>query len=484
MKLSEILKNLDILELNADSDLEIADISYDSRSVKPGSAFVAVRGFETDGHRYIPQAVSMGAGVVICEEVPEIKVPYVRVPDSRRALALASRNFFGDPSSKLCVIGVTGTNGKTTSTYLLKHLLEETLGAKVGLIGTNGNLIGSESIPSEHTTPESRDLQALFSQMLAAGCTHVVMEVSSHSLDLGRVEGIRFAVGLFTNLTQDHLDYHKTMEAYAAAKAKLFAHCERAAVNLDDDWSAFMLEHAACPVLKFSAKSDAAELVARDIKYSADSVKFCAVQEMSIERVRLGIPGTFSVYNALGALACMRLLGVPLKEAAAAIATAKGVKGRVEVVPTDGDYTILIDYAHTPDALENVLKSMRAVTQGRLVALFGCGGDRDRTKRPIMGRIASECADFVVVTSDNPRTENPEDIIADILQGIPGGTPKQVIPDRIQAIQWVIEHHEPGDVILLAGKGHEDYQIIGKTKIHLDEREVVAEVLRKRRERA
>lgn len=484
MKLSQILENLDILEVNADPDLEIADIFYDSRSVTPGSAFVAVRGLETDGHKYIPQAVSKGAGVVICEEVPETEIPYVRVSDTRSALTIASRNFFGDPSSKLCVIGVTGTNGKTTSTYLLKHLLEETLGAKVGLIGTNGNMIGAESIPSEHTTPESRDLQALFSRMLKAGCTHVVMEVSSHSLDLGRVDGVHFAVGLFTNLTQDHLDYHKTMEAYAAAKGKLFAQCSQAVINLDDAWSKFMMDCAACPVLTFSAKSDAAGLVARDIKYSADGVKFCAVQEMSIERVRLAIPGTFSVYNALGALACMRLLGVPLKEAAAAMATAKGVKGRVEVVPTDGDYTILIDYAHTPDALENVLKSMRAVTSGRLVALFGCGGDRDRTKRPLMGRIASECADLVVVTSDNPRTEDPEAIIADILEGVPKGTPLQVIPDRIQAIQWVIAHHEPGDVILLAGKGHEDYQIIGKTKIHLDEREVVAEVLRKRRERA
>lgn len=484
MKLSQILEQLDILACQADTETEIKDIVYDSRKVTPGSAFVAVRGFETDGHQYIPQAAAQGAAVIFCEEVPSVDVPYVLVKNSRRALALAARNFFEDPSSALCVIGVTGTNGKTTSTYLLKHLLEQTLGAKVGLIGTNGNMIGNETLPSEHTTPESRDLQALFAQMRDAGCTHVVMEVSSHSLDLGRVDGVRFAVGLFTNLTQDHLDYHKTMERYAAAKAKLFAQCEKAAVNLDDEWSGYMRQNASCPVLTYSAKSDVADLVARDIQYSAAGVKFCAVQEMSIARVKLAIPGTFSVYNALGVLACMSLLGVPLRDAAQAMATAAGVKGRVEVVPTDGEYTILIDYAHTPDALENVLGSIRTVTQGRLVALFGCGGDRDKTKRPKMGKIAAEQADFLIVTSDNPRTERPDAIIQDILAGIPKHTAMEVIPDRKEAIEWAIEHHQPGDVIVLAGKGHEDYQIIGKTKIHLDEREVVADVLRKRRERA
>lgn len=481
MKLSEVLNGLQVSKQHLAADLDVTDVAYDSRTVLPGSVFVAVRGFETDGHKYIPQAVEKGAAAVICEEAPAVEVPYVLVPDSRRALALASRNFFGDPSAKLCVIGVTGTNGKTTSTYLLKHLLEETLDAKVGLIGTNGNLIGDTAVPSEHTTPESRDLQALFARMLSEGCTHVVMEVSSHSLDLGRVDGVHFSVGLFTNLTQDHLDYHKTMENYAGAKAKLFALCKKAAVNLDDAWAKTMLDAAACPVMTFSAKTDAGDLVARDIKYSADGVKFCAVQETSIQRVRLGIPGTFSVYNALGVLAAARLLEIPLKAAAEAMATATGVKGRVEVVPTDGDYTILIDYAHTPDALENVLNSMRAVTNGRLVALFGCGGDRDKTKRPLMGGIAARCADFVIVTSDNPRTEDPDAIIADIVAGIPKGTDVKVISNRVEAIEWAIENHRPGDVILLAGKGHEDYQIIGKTKFHLDEREIVAQILEKRR---
>ena len=484
MKLSQILNGLDILASTAEPELEVTDVVNDSRTVTPGAVFVAVRGFETDGHRFIPQAVSAGAAVVICEEPPAVPVPYVLVTDSRHALAVTARNFFGDPSSKLCVIGVTGTNGKTTTTYLIKHLLEEILHAKVGLIGTNGNMIGDEMLHSERTTPESRDLQELFTRMLEAGCTHVVMEVSSHALDLGRVEGIHFAVGIFTNLTQDHLDYHKTMENYAAAKAKLFSMCDKGVVNLDDAWSDFMLERAKCPVLTYSVKSNRGDLAAHDIKYSASGVKFCAVHGATIQPVSLAIPGTFSVYNALGVLACMLQLGISLQDAAEAMATATGVKGRVEVVPTDGDYTILIDYAHTPDALENVLRSMREVTEGRLVALFGCGGDRDRTKRPIMGRIAAELADFVVVTSDNPRTEEPEAIVADILEGMKdSGTPRQVIVNRPAAIEWAIEHHEPGDVIILAGKGHEDYQILGKTKIHMDEREIVADVLKRRRER-
>lgn len=484
MKLGILLEELDVMETTAHDDLDITDIVNDSRSVTPGSAFVAVRGFETDGHKYIPQAVAAGAVIVICEEPPSVTVPYVLVPDSRKALAMASRCFFGDPSSKMTVIGVTGTNGKTTTTYLLKHLLEENLGAKVGLIGTNGNMIGDTFLHSERTTPESRDLQELFSRMLAEGCTHVVMEVSSHALDLGRVDGVTFSVGLFTNLTQDHLDYHKTMENYALAKSRLFSMCKVGALNRDDAWAGFMLERSSCPMLTYSTVRTDAALTAGDIQYSASGVYFTAAYQNQRVPVSLAIPGEFSVYNALGVLACGLQLGISLSDGAKALATATGVKGRVEVVPTDGDYTILIDYAHTPDALENVLKSMRTVTTGRLVALFGCGGDRDRTKRPIMGKIASELADFVIVTSDNPRTEEPATIIEEILQGMErSSTPKRVITDRIQAIEWAIEHHEPGDVIILAGKGHEDYQIIGKTKIHMDEREIVADILKKRRER-
>ncbi len=481
MKLRDLLKDVRMKEIRADMEAELEDICYDSRKAAPGTVFVAIRGFETDGHKYIASAAERGAECVVCEEAPECAIPYVIVDDSREALALMSRNLFGDPASEMTVIGVTGTNGKTTTTYLLKLLLEVTRDAKVGLIGTNGNMIGAELIHTERTTPESYELQKLFRDMADAGCTHVVMEVSSHSLVLHRVAGIRFAVGVFTNLTQDHLDFHKTMGEYAAAKALLFSMCGRAVINRDDEWAEFMLRRCKCQALTFSER-ESADLTARDIQLSASGVEFTAAYGGGSEHIKLGIPGLFSVYNALGVIGCALCLGIGMHESALALSGAKGVKGRVEVVQTDGDYTILIDYAHTPDALENVLRSMRAVTHGRVVALFGCGGDRDRTKRPIMGRIAAENADFVIVTSDNPRTERPEDIVADITAGLEGtSTPHEVIVDREEAIEWAIGHHQPGDVIVLAGKGHEDYQIIGHEKRHMDEREIVAGILKKRK---
>lgn len=482
MKLKDILKDIEILEFHAEPETEISDIFYDSRAVSPGGLFVAIRGFEADGHRYIGAAAGKGAVCAVCEEPPECDVPYVLVGDTRLALAICSRNFFGDPSSEMTVIGVTGTNGKTTTTYLVKHLLEFCLDAKVGLIGTNGNMIGGEFIHTERTTPESYELQKLFARMLEAGCTHAVMEVSSHSLVLDRVAGINFKIGIFTNLTQDHLDFHNDMTEYARAKAKLFTMCEKGAFNIDDDWAKLLIGSATCEVFTFSEKENKADLVAKDIRLSSSGVRFCALNGDELQRVKLGIPGLFSVYNALGVIACGLLLGIPLARCAEALAGAKGVKGRVEVVPTDGDYTIIIDYAHTPDALENVLKSMKKVAPGRVVALFGCGGDRDKTKRPIMGRIAAENADYVIVTSDNPRTEEPEAIIADIVEGVRGGrTPYKVIQNRPEAIAWAIEKHRPDDLIILAGKGHEDYQIVGKTKYHMDEREIVAEILDKRK---
>lgn len=481
MKLEELLRDVEVTELRAPGELEISDVAYDSRRVTPGAAFVAIRGFESDGHRYIPQAAEKGAACVICEEKPAADVPYVIVKDSRLALAMVSRNFYRDPGSEMVLIGVTGTNGKTTTTYLVKHLLEQKRGATVGLIGTNGNMIGSEFLHTERTTPESCELQKLLREMADAGCTHVVMEVSSHSLVLHRVAGLHFAVGIFTNLTQDHLDFHKTMDEYARAKSLLFSMCDRAVINLDDEWSEFMLEHCPCPAITFS-EGERGDLTAHDIALSSAGVAFTAAYHGEGERVKLGIPGLFSVYNALGVIGTGLSLGIELAECADSLASARGVKGRVEVVPTDGDYTILIDYAHTPDALENVLKSMRRVAKGRLVALFGCGGDRDRTKRPIMGRIAAENADFVVVTSDNPRTEQPEAIIADIVAGMEGtSTPREVITGRPEAIEWAITNHQPGDVIVLAGKGHEDYQIVGHEKHHMDEREIVAGILEKRK---
>lgn len=480
MKLKDILAGLVPLEMTADPELEISGICYDSRAAAPGQLFVAVTGFASDGHRFIPMAVEKGASAVLCEKVPEGGVPYIKVDNTRYALAIASRNFFGDPAGKMCMIGITGTNGKTTSTYLIKHMLEQCLGAKVGLIGTNANMIGDKELHSERTTPESFELHKLFAEMYEAGCTHVVMEVSSHALSLDRVAGISFDVGAFTNLTQDHLDFHGSMEEYGRAKALLFSRCKRGAVNIDDSWSGLMLEGAVCPVLTYSIGGEAG-LSAQDIHLEPARVCFKAVTEDRSEDIVLRIPGRFSVYNALGVIACGLQLGLSLADCAAALATAKGVKGRVETVPTDGDYTIVIDYSHTPDSLENVLKTVREATKGRVVALFGCGGDRDRAKRPIMGRIGTELSDFAIITSDNPRTEDPDAIIADILEGVSADKSRYTaITDRVEAIRFAIENHLPGDIIVLAGKGHETYQEVNHQKFHMDEREIVADILKER----
>ena len=474
MKLQELLKDVAVLRCTAAEDTEICEVRYDSRAVQPGDLFVAIRGYATDGHRYIDKALAQGAAAIVCEEAPE-GAPAVVVENARRALAQIAANRFGHPADSMVMLGVTGTNGKTTTTYLVKHMLEAA-GHKVGLIGTNQNLIGDEVIETERTTPESYELHALFARMRAAGCTHVIMEVSSHSLVLDRVYGIRFAVGAFTNLTQDHLDFHKTMEEYRRAKALLFAISDKGVINLDDPAAKAMLADAQCPCLTFSCEKDAADLTAKNLKLHADGVEFVAATKGDLARVKLPIPGHFSAENALTALGIVLQLGMPLADAAKSLATATGVKGRVEVVPTDTDYTVLIDYAHSPDGVENVLRAVRGFAKGRVVALFGCGGDRDRTKRPKMGKIAADLADFCIVTSDNPRTEDPKAIIDDILEGMKGTkTPMQVIVDRPEAIHWALAHAQKNDVIVLMGKGHETYQEVNHVKHHMDEREIVAD---------
>lgn len=480
MKLRELIKNLSIIEMNADAELEISGVSYDSRKTEKGDMFVAIRGFEADGHKFIPKAVENGAAVILCEEKPSCDIPYVLVSDSRYGLAIVSRDFFGDPASEMTMIGITGTSGKTSSSYLIKHMLESKLDAKVGLIGTNGNMIGDEFLHTEHTTPESYELHKLFRHMADSGCTHVVMEVSSHSLTLERVAGILFDVALYTNLSQDHLDFHGTMEEYAAAKRKLFSMCSLGCFNLDDAWADFMRDGASCRTMTFSTEKNEADLVAKDIRLTADGVRFASVSGDEISITKFGIPGMFSVYNALGTMSVGLALGLSLADCSDAMSSAKGVKGRLEIVPTGRDFSVVIDYSHKPDALEKVLKTLKPVTRGRLIALFGCGGDRDKLKRPIMGRIAADNADLVVVTSDNPRTEDPDEIIREIVAGMKDKrTPTKVICDRREAIAWAIDNAAPGDVLLLAGKGHEDYQVVGHEKHHMDEREIVADCLKK-----
>jgi len=475
MKLKELLSGVEILELHADLEREITGVAYDSRHVKPGDLFVAITGFAADGHKYIPMALEKGAAAVLCERAPETG-EYIVMADTRLGLAQVSCSWFDHPADKMTMIGFTGTNGKTTSTYLLKHILEDTMGAKVGLVGTIQNMIGDEVIHTERTTPESYELQELFRRMLDAGCTHVIMEVSSHALSLSRVAGVRFATGVFTNLTQDHLDFHKTMEEYRKAKSLLFSVSDHGVINLDDPAAEAMIEEAQCPVLTYSAHGREADLVAANAALSASRVDFDATYHNWTVPMELGIPGGFSVYNALGVTGAALTLGLTLPEIAESMATAQGVKGRAEVVPTPGkDYTVLIDYSHTPDSLENILKTARGFCEARIIAVFGCGGDRDPIKRPIMGRIAADLADYVVVTSDNPRTEDPMRIIDMILDGMKETqTPHMVIENRRQAIRWAMDHAETGDVIILAGKGHETYQEIGHDKFHLDEREEVA----------
>lgn len=475
MLLKELLKDIPVLECTANPEQEITAICYDSRKAEPGCLFVAVSGFAADGNRFIPMAREKGAAAVVTAKKPEGEVPYVLVESDRLALALLGCNFYANPSRSMTMIGVTGTNGKTSSTLLLKQVLEKTLGAKVGLVGTMANMIGEEIVPTERTTPESLDLQALFARMRDAGCTHVVMEVSSHAVTLERIGGIHFNVAAFTNLTEDHLDFHKTMDAYCDAKAELFRRCDKAVVNVDDAYADRILAAAACPVLTTSV-AKAEGLHAENVELHAEGISFTAICGEERAEVKLPIPGRFTVYNALTVLGIARQLGISISDCAEALKTAQGVKGRVEVVPTpETPYSVLIDYAHTPDGLENVLRSVRDFCKGRLICVFGCGGDRDPMKRPIMGKIGVELSDIAVITSDNPRTENPMAIIEDIVKGVnPEDGEYIVIEDRRAAIRYAMDIAEKNDIIVLAGKGHETYQDIGGHKHHLDEREEVA----------
>lgn len=482
MKLKELLEGVEVCKLTADPELEIQNVTYDSRKATSGSLFVAVTGFVTDGNLYIPMALNNGAVAVVTAVEPKEDIPYILVKSDRLALALIAANFYGHPAQDMKLIGVTGTNGKTSSTLLLKHVLEETVQAKVGLLGTMENMIGQESVPAQRTTPESLDLQELFAKMRVAGCTHVIMEVSSHAIALDRVAGVHFDLAAFTNLTEDHLDFHKTMENYCDAKGVLFERSDRQVANRDDAWFQRMCSHAAGPVLPTSVQTDEG-LHAVDQQLLSDGVRFTAVYGDAAVPVWLPIPGKFTVYNALTVLGCALQLGISLEDAAAALKTAAGVKGRVEVVPTPGkDYTVLIDYAHTPDGLENVLSSVRGFCQGRLISVFGCGGDRDPIKRPIMGRIGVELSDVAIITSDNPRTEEPMAIISDILKGIDRAKKNYFVTEnRPAAIRQAMDIAQKHDIIVLAGKGHETYQEIHGVKYHLDEREVVAQYLEESR---
>ena len=478
MKLHELLRSVEYLELHANEEMEVCGITADSRRVKEKDLFVAISGFTSDGNRFIPMAMEKGAAVVVTAKKPEMDVPYVLVKSDRKALAQCAAALYGHPSRDMTMIGITGTNGKTSVTWLLKQVLEHTLGAKVGLIGTMENHIGDVVEEALRTTPESNELQLLFARMRDAGCTHCVMEVSSHAITLDRVAGVHFDVAAFTNLTEDHLDFHGTMSSYCDAKAELFRRCGKAVLNADDGWFDRFRDAAACPALTTSAKTEAG-LYATDLQLLSDGIRYTAHHGGEAVQVEVPIPGKFTVYNTLTVLGVALQLGISLADAANALRKVMGVKGRIEVAPTPGkDFTVLIDYAHTPDGLENVLSSVRDFCKGRLIAVFGCGGDRDPIKRPIMGKIGVELSDLAILTSDNPRSEDPMTIIGHIENGAREASGSyKVIENRVNAITYAMDIAEKDDIIVLAGKGHETYQEIMGVKHHLDEREVVAEHL-------
>ena len=480
MKLSRLLRDVNGGDLCGKPEREITGICSDSRRVGQGSLFVAIPGFQSDGHQYIRQAMEQGACAVVAQHAPDCPVPegvtLILVDDARRALAQLAAEWYDHPERQLRLIGVTGTNGKTTTTWLIRHILEQR-GHKCGLIGTNGSIVDGPLRPAERTTPEAPELYGLLREMADAGCEYAAMEVSSHSLVLERVHGLHFAAAAFTNLTQDHLDFHKDMEHYFQAKALLFQRCDTAVLNLDDDWGLRLAERVSCPRLTYSAKRLEADLIAKNIVLLPDQVQAVLVRDNDIARMRLNIPGMFSVYNGLTAIGCCLALGLTLEESAQALQSAQGICGRAEIVPTGRDFTVMIDYSHTPDSMENILRTVRGYARGRVVGLFGAGGDRDHAKRPIMGRIAGELCDLCVVTSDNPRSEEPEAIIRDILQGMSPKYKYKVIPDRREAIAWCIKNARKDDIIVLMGKGQETYQEIRGVKHHLDEREEVRRAL-------
>ncbi len=475
MLLSELIRGIDHKLMGGDT--EIRELQYNSRKVEKGDLFFCVVGMLFDGHQYAQAAVDAGAAALVVERELPIDIPQVLVPNTRIAMAEIACVYYGNPSREMIMIGITGTNGKTSTTYMLKAVAER-MGKKVGLIGTIRNMIGDIIIDTERTTPESVDLQRILRQMRDENVDVVIMEVSSHSLDQQRVHGIVYDVGEFTNLTQDHLDYHKTFENYIAAKRLLFLQSKFAVVNADDRHVDKVMEGIDLPTLTFGIREQA-DVTASDIDITTKGVQFQFRYKNITSGFNLPIPGLFTVFNAMGAAAIAIALGWTLDSIKYGLEHMVSVSGRLEPLPTGkNEFTVLLDYAHTPDALENVLKTIRGFATGRVVTLFGCGGDRDKMKRPIMGEIAGRYSDYIVLTSDNPRKEEPMSIIDAIEEGVKkSGCEYIVIENRRKAIEYVLHNAHKNDIILLAGKGHENYQEINGDKHHFDEKEIVAEIL-------
>lgn len=485
MKLRELLRGLEPLYCDADPDMEISGVEHDSRRVAPGYAFVCLSGFKQDGHRFIGDAIRRGAVLLVSERDlgPLDGVGRVKVGDAREALAIMAANFYGDPSSRLKVIGVTGTNGKTTTAHLTWGILRSS-GIKPALFGTIAHRIGSHRMPALNTTPDGLEIQRMLRKALDEGLDGAVMEVSSHALELKRVDGIRFDVGVFTNLTWDHLDFHGTFERYREAKLRLMDLLKGdgfAVINLDDPSARYFLERAGSAgagIIRYGLNRGDGEISAEPIESTINGLRFRLRTPIGEGVIELKLPGEHNIYNAMAASGVGVAMGLDFDAIKAGLESIERVAGRFEPVELGQDFAVIVDYAHTPDALERALKTARKLTRGRLISVFGCGGDRDKEKRPKMGEISTRLADHTIITSDNPRTEEPMEIIKQILKGVHPNASYEVEPDREQAIAKAVRSARKGDLILIAGKGHEDYQIIGDRRIHFDDREVAAKYIK------
>lgn len=482
--LAEIIAGINGAEALGDTTVSISGITHDSREVSPGDLYVCIRGYQSDGHVFAGPAIQAGAVALAVEEYLPLDIPQIKLADTRQMMGYLAAEVYGYPSRRLDLVGVTGTNGKTTVTHLIEQIARQS-GKKTGLIGTLGSRIGDKEYPGQHTTPESTEIQQLMAEMVSQDVKLAVMEVSSHALDLGRVHGCIFNAGIFTNLTQDHLDYHSDMQEYLKAKSLLFTGMngekpgQFAVLNADDsscDYLKAQTHIAGCRVVTYGIEKEA-DYKAENIRLSDRGVAFTVDYKGKSAALFFSTPGKFSVYNVLAAVAWALESEYDCDTVIQALADIHGVPGRFQSIRKGQPFLVIVDYAHTPDGLENVLRTAREITAGKLITVFGCGGDRDRKKRPLMGEAASRYSDYLIVTSDNPRTEVPAKIIADILPGV-SGVDFKVIQDRRSAIFEACSTAVLGDTVLIAGKGHEDYQIIGTEKSHFDDREEVATSLR------
>ena len=487
MNLKSVLSGIEGLKAKGNLDMEIMGVAHDSRKVKEGYVFVAVKGYDVDGHNYIHQAIENGAKAIVVEDISSIKqsglpenITLVVAPNTREALAKMACNFYDNPSKKFNLIGITGTKGKTTTTFMIKSILEKS-GQKVGLIGTVANYIGDKNLgESSRTTPESLELQELFAEMVKEKVETVVMEVSSQSLKLHRVDGCDFNIGVFTNFSEDHISEkeHPDMQDYFNSKLKLFDMCKKGFINIDDYQVAKVKKLATNCDIKTYGIDNSADLLAKDITVTNASVDFKVKIGQRNERVKTGIPGRFSVYNSLAAISVAGVFGIDAEKIKEALLEVR-VPGRSELVDNKKELTIMIDYAHSPESLQNILSAVKSYTRGRVISVFGCGGDRDPGKRPQMGEISGNVADFTIITSDNPRTEEPAEIVKEIEVGMKKTKGKYVtIVDRIEAIKYAINMANKNDIIVLAGKGHETYQEINGKKYPFDEREIIKKLIK------